>query len=490
MYASGLLACLTVMYFLFRSARSARRRLYSFIDNNFDAILVLDIAGVITRVNPAFVKMLGYSKQEVEGKSAIHCEFLPEEELRNLLSLHEMVMRGEALSAIECVRKTKSGKTLNVMLSVTPFYNDRNHVDSWIIVVADRTAQKQDQERLIANQEELDIFIQNNSDGIAFFDESGCLLKMNKSVEAIFGYSFEELQGAPYYNIPIVTEEMKIKLIEQFMRASVVRNFEMEGVTRDGRKLPILVSVTPLTKTITTYGVVIKDISQLRSAQSSLNRSEALSMIGQLAAGVAHEIRNPLTSLKGFTKLIELKANIESKHYFEIMNDEFNRIELILNEMLGVAKPHNDRIIKTEVSAIIEYAIALLQTQAVMKSIEIVTEIVDNPVIECDDNQIKQVFINVVKNAIEAMDHGGQITVRAVQSNGDGIQVEVIDQGEGMTPAQLAKLTEPFYSTKEKGTGLGLMMCLNIMEHHKGFLKFESELGKGTRVILGLPLRQ
>lgn len=225
----------------------------------------------------------------------------------------------------------------------------------------------------------------------------------------------------------------------------------------------------------------------VKESEELLRKAEKLSVVGQLAAGVAHEIRNPLTALKGFTQLFYRNSDSDSRQYYDIMLSELNRIETILGELLVLAKPQSGRYKPQDVSVILQEVISLLATQAIMQSVNIQTDIRDDAIlVSCDRNQIKQVFVNVIKNAIEAMPDGGDVLIRLFR-DGETVVIEFYDQGPGIPPDQLQKLGEPFYTTKDKGTGLGLMVSHKILTDHGGSLKLESEPGVGTCVRILLP---
>jgi two-component system sporulation sensor kinase A len=235
---------------------------------------------------------------------------------------------------------------------------------------------------------------------------------------------------------------------------------------------------------------VLRDLTDRKQAEELLIRSEKLSVIGQLAAGVAHEIRNPLTSLKGFNQILKSKYK-DQAHYFEIMLDELDRINLIVNDFMTLAKPHLLKVNRTQADHIISSVIALLNTQAIMMNIRI-TASLDAPLppVYCDENQLKQVFINIIKNAIEAMPRGGDITVTANRTDTAHIHIQIKDQGEGIPEAVISKIGEPFFTTKENGTGLGLMISYRIIESLKGTLQISSSEGRGTTVHIMLPVEE
>jgi signal transduction histidine kinase len=242
---------------------------------------------------------------------------------------------------------------------------------------------------------------------------------------------------------------------------------------RDGKGN--LVAVTSITR----------DISERKRTDELLRRSDKLSMVGQLAAGIAHEVRNPLTSIKGFIQLFQEKINPE---YVQVMLSELDRIELIITEFLSLAKPHATYFKKKGLEGIIKSTLAIVETQAIMKGIEVKTTWADiTPFIHCDENKLKQVLINILKNGMEAMPMGGKIYIQLHQEQ-QHVHIRIIDEGCGISEQRLQKLGEPFYSSKEKGTGLGLMICFKIIEEHNGRIEIESKEGKGTAVNIILPV--
>lgn len=232
----------------------------------------------------------------------------------------------------------------------------------------------------------------------------------------------------------------------------------------------------------------VRDITNESQTEELLRNSEKLKMAGQLAAGIAHEIRNPLTSLKGFSKLLRTATGEQADRYYAIMDQEFVRIEMILGELLMLAKPQASVYQSWDVRSIVHEVADLLGSQAILSNVVIREEMTEEACpVRCDKNELKQVFMNIVKNAIEAMPSGGTLVIR-VERDAGHVFVRVIDQGEGIPEDKLKRLGEPFFTTKEKGTGLGLMISHKIIEQHEGRILFDSEVGVGTTVTVRLPL--
>ncbi|WP_409304137.1 ATP-binding protein [Peribacillus sp. SCS-155] len=221
-----------------------------------------------------------------------------------------------------------------------------------------------------------------------------------------------------------------------------------------------------------------------------LQNSERLKTTGQLAAAVAHEIRNPLTVVKGFLQFYREKDTAfddEAKGHFTLMIDELNTAEQVISQFLSIAKP--DKNIKMElvnVKVILQSVTDLLRSYGLLHDNTIELNVDDNCFICANSIEYKQLMINIIKNAIEASNLGDSVTVNAKRKN-DFVEMEVIDYGCGMSEAEVAALGTPFYSLKSNGTGLGLMICYHIIEKYNGTISFQSSEGKGTTVTLCLP---
>ncbi|WP_059170556.1 ATP-binding protein [Bacillus sp. FJAT-27445] len=230
-----------------------------------------------------------------------------------------------------------------------------------------------------------------------------------------------------------------------------------------------------------------KDITNRKiETDRLLQKSEKLALLGQMAAGLAHEIRNPLTSIKGFIQLF--KAENKKKEYYDIVLAELDRINSIVSEFLVLAKPSSAVFKEGNLVQLLKDVVTLINTQSALNNVEISTAIGPNiPTIICEENQLKQVFINLLKNSIEAMPQGGNIYISVQKSGPEEIMIKIVDEGVGIPEDRMGTIGEPFFTTKEKGTGLGLMTCFKIIESHNGKLSFSSQVGKGTTVIIHLP---
>ncbi len=349
-------------------------------------------------------------------------------------------------------------------------------------------------ERLLIHQKEfLRKVIDTSPNFIYAKNGQGQYTLANRSIASFYGVSVEEmlLQSEANYNS---NQEQVLKHLEEdrlvMVEGQEIMIMEEELVDRDGNvkwvqtsKIPLVLADSKEVHVLT----VSNDITERRVAEDIIRKSSKLSAVGELAAGVAHEIRNPLTSIQGFLQFLAPKY--EDKHYFEIMLSEIDRIKLIIGELLVLSKPQAEKSESKDVRIICQRIIDLFEAQANLTNVQIRTKFdATLPNIWCEENQLKQVFVNILKNAIESMPTGGDIIVTIKVKDEHHISIYFIDNGVGMEKERVERLGEPFYSTKEKGTGLGLMISFRIIENHNGHIQIKSKKNIGTTVEVILPI--
>lgn len=336
------------------------------------------------------------------------------------------------------------------------------------------------------------LLAENAMDMITTHKADGSFTYISPASFALLGKRPEEILGDTGYGmLHPDDEEISRKAHEDLISGPCTKTVPFRLQHKDGHYVWLETSCKSITddtgKVVEIIGVT-RDISDRKKSEDLLRQSDKLSIVGQLAASVAHEIRNPLTSLKGFIQFLQESQEIDPSNYYSIMDKELNRIDQIMGQLLLLAKPQVRTYKKTCLKEIIEFVETLLQPEAIVQNIQINTRIPDvMPHIHAEENELKQVLINLLKNAIDSMDDGGEITIQA-QMMDSQIHVSVKDQGCGIPRNRIEKMCEPFYTTKEKGTGLGLMISSKIMKEHNGELRFSSIEGKGTTASMVLPV--
>nr|WP_236588065.1 HAMP domain-containing sensor histidine kinase [Tumebacillus amylolyticus] len=232
--------------------------------------------------------------------------------------------------------------------------------------------------------------------------------------------------------------------------------------------------------------LLIENLMESARMREEIRKSEKLNIISDLAASIAHEVRNPLTVVRGFIQLAQSTMDEDNRRYMRTAISELDRAEFIISDYLNFAKPELEHLERVNIAVEVRNIVTFMTSYATMQAVELTLDVEDTLYVFVDKVKFKQVIINLVKNSVEAIRQGGRIEVRA-HRNGDCVQVTVIDNGEGMTAEQVERLGKPFYSTKEKGTGLGLMVTFRIVEAMSGTLTFESEKGRGTQATITVP---
>lgn len=235
--------------------------------------------------------------------------------------------------------------------------------------------------------------------------------------------------------------------------------------------------------------VIVDEIARPAKNEPDMAQTEKLAMVGQLAAGAAHEIRNPLTSVRGFIQLLRKElSNTPKAEYIDIIIAEIDRVNSIINEFLKLAKPATPRRGACRIEDLFREIRVLVESEAFLKNVEVIEEIDNLPEILIDKEQIKQVLINVIQNSFDAMPKGGKLIITAsAELDEMAVKISLRDSGSGMDREIVDRMFKPFYTTKEHGTGLGLSVSLQIIENHGGRMEIDSVPGCGTTTNIYLP---
>jgi signal transduction histidine kinase len=235
----------------------------------------------------------------------------------------------------------------------------------------------------------------------------------------------------------------------------------------------------------------------LKRSKSYIRRADRLASLGTLTAGLAHEIRNPLVAIKTLTHLLPERLDDEEfrNKFLQIASGEVDRISSLVTELLDFARPSDPKLEMENINIILDGMILLVSTETNKKQINLIKNYVSNlPFAQIDREQIKQVFLNILLNAIEATPEKGKITVKTqpfMKPSGEPyVQIEFTDTGCGIPSDQLEEIFNPFFTTKITGSGLGLSISNQIVRDHRGYIDVESQLGKGSSFFINLPVNQ
>ncbi|UXC33818.1 MULTISPECIES: ATP-binding protein [Bacillus] len=372
------------------------------------------------------------------------------------------------------------------------------YVDRLTLLVSDLNKREKEAHELT---ERLNRITDNLQEIVFETDEKGHIIFLNQAWKQMTGYDIDECLGT-MYNQYFDQEERVIQHLSSVIKEHKDSGrIELQLLHKEGKKVwgDVHYKLYFDEEHQFTGGIgTVADITKQKLAKLELERSnqqlqmqaQKLAVAGQIAAGIAHEVRNPLTSVNGFLQLMKTQYP-ERTDYFDIIFSEIKRIDFVLSELLVLAKPQSVHFQEVQLHGLLEQVITLLKTNAVLSNIDLKQPFKkqDAGAILADANQMKQLFINLIKNAIEAMPEGGSIYISTEKLMNEW-KITIQDEGKGMSEEDIQKIYDPFFSTKTEGTGLGLTICATILKDHHGRMDVVSELGKGTTFHIYLPVCQ
>ncbi|WP_307288367.1 PAS domain S-box protein [Bacillus sp. SORGH_AS_0510] len=476
-------------------SREDQKRLSTLINSMVDFVNFKDGEGRWIEANDFGLQLFQLEHVDYRGKKdselAEYSDFYADALRYCEISDEEAWENGE-ITRIEEVLPVPDGSTKTFDTIKVPLFNSDGSRQGLVIIGRDITERKKMARELVLSQQQYQSLFEYSPDIVYLMDIEGNITNLNPIFEKITGYKRERAIGRN--SITLLPEKYR-KYMKNFI-SSVVDEvkpvmYEVEVPHANGEMIILQCTSLPINIDGVITGIIGygRDVTALRKTEERLRRTEKLSVVGELSASVAHEIRNPLTSLKGFVQLLQMEDN-NYQNYYQIMLDELDRINHIVGELLLLAKPQALKITNADIHKLLNDVISLLSTEASMYNIRIQSHYPKEPLfIECEPNQLKQLFINIIKNAIEASPQGEVVSI-GLEKIEDKILITVKDSGCGISKERLEKLGEPFYSSKEKGTGLGLTVSYKIVQSHKGTIHFDSQKNTGTTVSVLLPIEQ
>lgn len=337
--------------------------------------------------------------------------------------------------------------------------------------------------------------LQYMDSGIALFDHDGLLTFVNVQMaklldiprNTLVGFTIREILLHPKLNI-----HTKRTILRLYREMILKRNRYYEFQQKDGKHL--LATVTYGDQLDGEYLISVKDVSEYKHIEQSALQNDKLAMLGKIAAAIAHEIRNPLTSIRGFIQLLRpYLLEVGKEEYARIILTEIDRANDIIYEFLNSSKPSAPMKQAKSIDHLIREVVMLTESESLMRNCEIGVEShLDDAIVSIDIKQVKQVMLNLVKNSLDAVeavqsDRRGRIDI-VLNSDGQYVEIMIKDNGQGMDKMTLTKLFDPFFTTKEEGTGLGLSVSYRIIRNHGGTIRVNSKMDSGTEFIIYLPL--
>jgi two-component system, sporulation sensor kinase E len=476
------------------ASREEEKRLSTLINSMVDFVNFKDGEGRWIEANDFGLKLFDIENVDYKGKKdselAEYSGFFSDA-LRYCETSDEEAWEAGGIIRVEEVLPQPDGSTKTFDTIKVPLYNEDGSRQGLVIIGRDITERKIVETLLEESRQQYRSLFEYSPDIVSMLDLNGIIKNLNPQFKKITGFEPEDYIGRSITELlPAEHRNLLLEKIEKVVQHHCPQTLELEIPHKNGNAIILQSTTLPIIVNDRIAGIICssRDVTELRQTEERLRRTDKLSVVGELSASVAHEIRNPLTSLKGLVQLLQME---DEKHqlYYQIMIDELNRINHIVSELLLLAKPQQIKYTEADLQVILHDVISLLKTEASLHNIQIEFDVQDHHVmLECEPNQLKQLFINIVKNAIEASSAENVVLI-SLQSFDNHVTVRVKDEGIGISKELMERIGEPFYSSKEKGTGLGMTVSFKIVQSHNGTIKFNSEPEKGTEVIVQLPIK-
>lgn len=470
------------------------------------------------------LRMIGYQYQIEMVPSGEECFKKLQEERFDLLLLDQSLPDGEGLDwlkkfnrmgiGIPTIFVTAQGDSKSAIEAmkegVFDYINRSSECAKAFPFVANRAIQGfhlmvekvRLQKELIETKNFLESIVEKAGDAISVVDLEGKVIYWNEGAERIYGYRKEEILGKNISHFLYPKDEKLRAEEETLMRDLMIRVYEGEVIpnvevrrqSKEGKEIVVSMTLSPLRDAegkIIGVTRICKDITQMKKAEERLLLTERLTSLGELTAGVAHELRNPLAGIKINTQILLRRKDLSEmeRKLLKSTEEGIEKIQKIVEDMLHFAKPKSAEFREAEINRVVEESLEIFQTK--LKKANISLEFFKGdglPKVWIDVHQIQQALVNLMLNAIQAMEKGGRLRIRTYQ-DGERVAVEVKDTGIGIPSFHLKRIFDPFFTTKSEGTGLGLSITHKILEAHGGTIDVQSIEGQGSTFTLFIPVR-
>jgi two-component system, LuxR family, sensor kinase FixL len=466
--------------------------LAAIIESSDDAIIAKDLQGTILAWNRGAERMYGYTAGEIIGRPI--SLLIPPNQPNELVEIMERLARGERVEHYETVRVTKDGRRLDVSLSISPVRDAAGAVVGASTIARDITSRKQDIRRLKESEARLRSIVDAAVDGIIVIDADGVVEAFNPGAERLFGYEAPEIVGRSVNVLmPAPYCDEHNGYLDRYLKTGEARIIgigrEVSARRKDGTTFPVHLSVGEMSlHGERKFTGILHDLSSRVHMEEQLREQAALARLGEMAAVIAHEVKNPLAAVRGAIQVIGGRLPPGSREA-DVVTDIIARIDTLnalVKDLLLFARPPKPHLAPIDMSVVLGTTAALLSQDGAYEGVQIALTGHAAPVM-ADAELLKIVFINLFVNSAQAMKGQGTITVSVAEAEG-ACTVIVSDTGPGIPAEVRNRIFTPFVTTKARGTGLGLSTVRRIVDAHDGHVTVESPVGGGTQVTVRLPL--
>jgi PAS domain S-box-containing protein len=491
-----------------RELEASEERYKDLIENSPEMVHSVNADRYFVGVNKTELDILGYTLAEMKQK---RIEDIVSEEFKEKVINHVLKVIKKGEGSVEAQFITKGGKRVNVEIIATALYHpvtgtfirtrafvrditDRKrlerHLKGYYEIleqkVSDRTRELKETKDYLEN------LFETANDVIYRLNPSGMITYVNKKIED-WGYRKEELLGKSF--LTVLSKEHKGELFKKTVMEGIKQTYEVEVISKSGEKRYAILSISPIKNNegnmVEILGIA-NDITEQKKFEQQICHTEKMSAIGQLAAGIAHEINNPLGGiLNCLYNLRKKRFSVEKEEeYYKSMEDGIHRVKKIVSQLLDFSQQHEPEYASVDINSVVDETLFMLNYALSKKGISIGKSLDSNlPPLMLDRHKMVQVLTNILLNSMHAIEGKGQIIVRTGQENG-WCRVDIEDTGGGIPENILPNVFDPFFTTKDvgEGTGLGLSVSKGIVEMHNGKIDVKSEIGKGSVFTIKLPM--
>jgi len=480
-----------------------------------DPVIVTDFDGRIAYANAAACATFGLEEGE-PSRLRIHDRVSPND-VGALDAFLEQAAGGESQSFRVAAGQGDGTFPKETRVVAVPIGCGANP-EALVLYIADATEPKREEALLRdATRELAASFIEHCRDPILLLDTDATIVLANPAFSRLLGWRKEKLEGFHILQCPSIPPRLVVQMRDYFRRAIAAYGagsphagelefLETMRMTDEGVEYPMTLTIAPMYRSgeICNWAVHLRNVSDRKQLEAQvkelerkqaiadeLHRLEHLNTVTRLAASISHEVRNPLTVTRGFIQLLNHPALPPEKRaeYIELGLRELDRAERIMNDYLTFAKPAPDEAERLEVNGEVAYVAKAMTPFAKMKGVRYTSRTVAEPMyVYGNAKKFQQALMNLVKNGIESMYRGGELLVETSKAADDIALIRISDDGAGMDADALKRLGRPFYTTKDKGTGLGTMVAFSILQSMHGEIEVDSKVGEGTRIWIYLPV--
>ena len=476
----------------FRPEDEAARILAAVVESSDDAIVVTDIDGIILTWNGGASHLYGYDASEMRGRPI--SILVPDSHRNEFFAMVARLRAGEGVKDLETVRRTKHGGLINVSITMSPIVDAGGVVVGAAKVARDISVRKLGELAQRSSEIRWRSVVESAVDGIVVIDERGRIESFNAAAERLFGYAEAEVLGrnvkmlmpSPYHK---EHDGYLSRYIETHVKKIIGIGREVTGLRRDGTTFPLHLSVGEmLLAGERKFTGILHDLSARVAIEQQLREQTALARLGEMAAVIAHEVKNPLAAVRGAIEVIGGRLPADSKDA-GVVKEIVNRIDSLnelMKDLLLFARPPQPKPSLVDIRSLVTSTAQLLTADPALNAVNVEIE-GSGPPILADPGLLQIVFLNLLINGAHAMRGRGSIKV-SVKVSEAACHIAFNDSGPGIPPETLEKIFAPFFTTKSRGSGLGLPTARRLVEAHRGTIHVRCPPGGGTSVTVQLPV--